>query len=79
MFATLLLLGGGIVAFALTPWLWLALPLLFVAGFGYLASNTHATSRLQLGVEAVGAREDHGALERRVPRPAPVREHHRRG
>ena len=25
--------------------------LLFVAGFGYLASNTHATSRLQLGVE----------------------------
>jgi hypothetical protein len=49
MFATLLLLGGGIVAFALTPWLWLALPILFVAGFGYLASNTHATSRLQLG------------------------------
>jgi hypothetical protein len=51
MFATLLLLGGGIVAFALTPWFWLALPLLFVAGFGYLASNTHATSRLQLGVD----------------------------
>ena len=51
MFATLLLLVGGVVAFALTPWLWLALPILFVAGFGYLASNTHATSRLQLGVE----------------------------
>jgi MFS family permease len=51
MFSTLLLLGGGMVAFALTPWLPLALPLLFVAGFGYLASNTHATSRLQLGVE----------------------------
>jgi hypothetical protein len=51
MFATLLLLGGGMVAFALTPWLALALPLLFVAGFGYLASNTHATSRLQLGVD----------------------------
>ena len=51
MFLTLLLLGGGMVAFALTPWLWLALPILFVAGFGYLASNTHATSRLQLGVE----------------------------
>ncbi|MFL5922282.1 MAG: MFS transporter [Gaiellaceae bacterium] len=51
MFATLLLLGGGMVVFALTPWLALALPVLFVAGFGYLASNTHATSRLQLGVE----------------------------
>jgi MFS family permease len=51
MFATLLLLGGGMVAFSLTPWLWLGLPILFVAGFGYLASNTHATSRLQLGVE----------------------------
>jgi MFS family permease len=51
MFSTLLLLGGGIVAVSLTPWLVLALPLLFVAGFGYLASNTHATSRLQLGVE----------------------------
>ena len=50
MVATLLLLGGGIVAFALTPWLPLAFGLLFVAGFGYLASNTHATSRLQLGV-----------------------------
>jgi MFS family permease len=49
MFTTLLLLGGGMVAFSLSPWLWLAL--LFVAGFGYLASNTHATSRLQLGVE----------------------------
>ena len=51
MFATLLLLSGGMIAFSLTPWLPLALPFLFVAGFGYLASNTHATSRLQLGVE----------------------------
>jgi MFS family permease len=51
MFSTLLLLGGGMVAFSVTPWLPLALPILFVAGFGYLASNTHATSRLQLGVE----------------------------
>jgi MFS family permease len=50
MFATLLLLGGGMVVFALTPWLALALPVLFVAGFGYLASNTSATSRLQLEV-----------------------------
>jgi MFS family permease len=51
MFVTLLLLGGGITGFALTPWLPLALPVLFLAGLGYLASNTHATSRLQLGVE----------------------------
>ena len=50
MFATLALLGGAMVAFSLTPWLALALPLLFLAGVGYLASNTHATSRLQLGV-----------------------------
>jgi MFS family permease len=51
MFATLLMLGLGMVAFSITPWLPLALPFLFVAGFGYLASNVHATSRLQLGVE----------------------------
>ena len=51
MFTTLLMLGLGMVAFSITPWLPLALPFLFVAGFGYLASNTHATSRLQLGVE----------------------------
>jgi MFS family permease len=50
MFVTLLLLGGGIVGFSVTPWLPLGLPVLFVAGVGYLASNTHATSRLQLGV-----------------------------
>jgi MFS family permease len=48
---TLALLGVGIAAFSLSPWLWLAFPLLFVAGFGYLSSNTAATSRLQLGVE----------------------------
>jgi len=51
MFLTLLLLGGGMVTFSLTPWLPVALPVLFLAGIGYLASNTHATSRLQLGVE----------------------------
>ena len=50
MAGTLLLLGGGIVVYCLTPWLLLALVPLFVAGFGYLASNTAATSRLQLGV-----------------------------
>jgi MFS family permease len=51
MVATLTMLGGGMMLFALTPWLPLAFGLLFVAGFGYLASNTSATSRLQLEVE----------------------------
>jgi MFS family permease len=48
--AMLALLGAGVSLFALTPWLALALPLLFVGGFGYLAANTAATSRLQLDV-----------------------------
>ena len=47
---TLALLGGGLVAFALVPSLWLGFPLLALAGFGFLASNTAATSRLQLEV-----------------------------
>src|ERR687886_2609917 len=51
MTTTLLLVGGGMIALGLTPWLSLADPLLAIAGFGYLASNTHATSRLQLEVE----------------------------
>ena len=51
MAITLFLLGAGVTAFALMPSLALALPLLFVGGFGYLASNTSATSRLQLDVE----------------------------
>ena len=50
MAATLGLLGGGIVALSVTPWLSLGYVFLFVAGFGYLASNTSATTRLQLGV-----------------------------
>jgi MFS family permease len=44
------LLGGGMVAYSLVPWLPVAYVFLGVAGFGYLASNTAATSRLQLGV-----------------------------
>jgi MFS family permease len=51
MVATLLLLVSGMVAFSLVPWLALGFCFLFVAGFGYLASNTSATSRLQLDVE----------------------------
>lgn len=51
MATTLTLLGAGVAAFALIPWLPLALAILFVGGFGYLASNTSATARLQLEVE----------------------------
>jgi MFS family permease len=50
MAGTLSLLGLGVVAFSLSPWLPLGFLFLFVAGLGYLASNTSATTRLQLGV-----------------------------
>jgi MFS family permease len=50
MALTLALLGFGMVLFSLTPWLPVAIVALFAAGFGYLASNTSATSRLQLEV-----------------------------
>ena len=50
MLFTLSLLGGGVIAFSLTPWLSLGFVFLAVGGFGYLASNTSATSRLQLEV-----------------------------
>jgi hypothetical protein len=43
-------LGVGILLFSVTPWLPLGLPLLALAGFGYLGSNTSATTRLALGV-----------------------------
>ena len=49
MQATLLLMGGGVVGFSLAPWLGLGYVFLAIAGFGYLASNTSATSRLQRG------------------------------
>lgn len=49
--ATLTLLGGGVIAFSLSPVLPLGFAFLFLAGFGYLASNTAATTRLQLDVE----------------------------
>jgi MFS family permease len=51
MAVTLSLLGFGIVGFSLAPWLPFGFALLAIAGFGYLASNTAATSRLQLEVE----------------------------
>jgi len=50
MFATLVVLGGGVIGFSLSPWLPVAYVFLALAGFGYLASNTSATSRLQLDV-----------------------------
>ncbi|MGE5691222.1 MAG: MFS transporter [Pseudomonadota bacterium] len=48
---TLTLLGLGMIAFSLAPELWIGLPFLLVAGFGYLASNARATTQLQLEVE----------------------------
>jgi MFS family permease len=50
MFTTLVLLGAGVIGFSLSPWLGVGYGFLAVAGFGYLASNTSATSRLQLDV-----------------------------
>jgi MFS family permease len=51
MAATLGILGGGVAAFSVVPWLPLGFVFLVVGGFGYLSSNTSATTRLQLGVE----------------------------
>jgi MFS family permease len=50
LFATLAVLGGGIAAFALAPTFGLAVPALMIAGFGFLAANTTATTAIQLGV-----------------------------
>jgi MFS family permease len=49
--ATLTILAAGIVAFSLSPSLWVGFLFLFVAGFGYLASNARATTQLQLEVD----------------------------
>jgi MFS family permease len=51
MAGTLTLLAVGMAAFSLSPWLAVGLPLLFLSGVGYLASNTSATARLQLEVD----------------------------
>lgn len=50
MLITLSILVAGIVGFSLSPSIWLGFAFLAIAGFGYLASNTSATSRLMLGV-----------------------------
>jgi MFS family permease len=51
MMITLFVLTSGIVCFSLAPTIWIAFPFLAVAGFGYLASNTSATSGLMLEAE----------------------------
>jgi MFS family permease len=50
MAVTLGCLGAGIALFSLSPWLPLGYVFLALAGFGYLGSNTAATTRLALGV-----------------------------
>jgi len=50
MLVTLALMGVGVLGFSVVPSIWPGFLLLAVAGFGYLASNTSATSRLQLEV-----------------------------
>jgi MFS family permease len=52
MLTTLVLLGAGVIGFSVAPSVTVAYGFLAVAGFGYLGSNTHATSRLQLDVAA---------------------------
>jgi MFS family permease len=48
---TLAVLGGGTIAFGLSPTLLVALPALAVAGAGYLATNATATTAIQLDVD----------------------------
>lgn len=50
MTLTLAALGLGIALFSLSPWLPVGFAFLALAGFGYLGSNTSATTRLALGV-----------------------------
>ena len=50
MMITLTVLVCGVVGFALSPTIWIGFAFLAVGGFGYLASNTSATSQLMLGV-----------------------------
>ncbi len=50
--ASLGAIGAGLVGYALAPGLWFALVALFVMGYAYLATNTGATTRLQLDVAA---------------------------
>jgi MFS family permease len=51
MMITLCVLAAGVIGFSLSPSIWVGFGFLAVGGFGYLASNTSATSQLMLGVE----------------------------
>ena len=51
MTLTLALFAVGIAGFAVAPTIWAGFVFLTLAGFGYLVSNTAATSRLLLGVD----------------------------
>jgi MFS family permease len=51
MAATLTTMSFGIAGFALSPTIWVGFAFLAVAGFGYLSTNTSATSQLLLGVD----------------------------
>jgi MFS family permease len=51
MSSTLLILGVGMLGFALAPSMWTAIAALLIGGWGFLAANTAATTALQLGVE----------------------------
>jgi MFS family permease len=47
----LAVMGAGMIAFSVIPWLWVAAACLAIAGFGYLAGQTRATALLQLAVD----------------------------
>lgn len=49
--AMLTLFGGAMIGFSLAPSLWIGLPFLLAAGFGYLSANARATAQLQLEVD----------------------------
>lgn len=51
MALTLTLMSIGTAGFALSPTIWVGFGFLAVAGFGYLSTNTSATSQLLLGVD----------------------------
>ena len=78
MAATLLLLGGGVIGFALSPWLPLGvlLPLHRRLRLPRLEHCRHDETPAGSGGEPEGAH--HGALEHRLPRPAAAREPPRR-
>jgi MFS family permease len=48
---SLAVMGAGVLAFAVSPSLWAALPALAVGGFGYLSANARATTAIQLEVD----------------------------